>query len=99
MRRILCHAVVEQLPAYLRFTARMATSMDYDSTDIPAGYDRAREHGPEMLELWMNHVGRYLRQSRQPTILDLGCGTGRFADALATHFDATVIGLDPSRKM
>jgi ubiquinone/menaquinone biosynthesis C-methylase UbiE len=32
-------------------------------------------------------------------ILDLGCGTGRFSDALAVHFDADVIGVDPSLKM
>jgi ubiquinone/menaquinone biosynthesis C-methylase UbiE len=33
------------------------------------------------------------------TILDLGCGTGRFSDTLATWFSAMVIGVDPSRKM
>lgn len=33
------------------------------------------------------------------TILDLGCGSGRFSEALAAHFDARVIGLDPSTKM
>src|SRR5438876_12065580 len=32
-------------------------------------------------------------------VLDLGCGTGRLSQALAVHFDATVIGIDPSRKM
>jgi SAM-dependent methyltransferase len=32
-------------------------------------------------------------------ILDLGCGTGRFSDALAMRFDADVIGIDPSVKM
>jgi ubiquinone/menaquinone biosynthesis C-methylase UbiE len=33
------------------------------------------------------------------TILDLGCGTGRFSNALAAHFDTEVIGVDPSAKM
>jgi ubiquinone/menaquinone biosynthesis C-methylase UbiE len=32
-------------------------------------------------------------------VLDLGCGTGRFSEALAAQFDAHVIGLDPSLKM
>src|SRR5262245_15549980 len=32
-------------------------------------------------------------------ILDLGCGTGRFSNALAAHFDTEVIGVDPSAKM
>jgi ubiquinone/menaquinone biosynthesis C-methylase UbiE len=72
--------------------------MDYDRTDIPAGYDRARDHGPEMLELWMNAIAAHL--DRVPsTIVDLGCGTGRFSGALAVHFDAELIGVDPSHKM
>ncbi|MGH9846161.1 MAG: class I SAM-dependent methyltransferase, partial [Blastocatellia bacterium] len=33
------------------------------------------------------------------TILDLGCGTGRFSEALAVRFDVAVIGVDPSTKM
>jgi ubiquinone/menaquinone biosynthesis C-methylase UbiE len=36
---------------------------------------------------------------RIKTILDLGCGTGRFSEALAVRFDAEVIGIDPSTKM
>ena len=32
-------------------------------------------------------------------VLDLGCGTGRFSQALAVYFDAEVIGVDPSIKM
>ena len=73
--------------------------MDYDSTDIPVGYDRGRDHGPEVLQLWMNVVASYVGKQRLDTILDLGCGTGRFSEALAVHFDAEVIGLDPSEKM
>jgi hypothetical protein len=30
--------------------------MDYDATDIPVFYDRGRDHGPEVLDLWMNVV-------------------------------------------
>ena len=73
--------------------------MDYDSTEIPAAYDRTRDHGPEFLELWMNHLEPYVDRSQTGTILDLGCGTGRFADALAARFEATVIGVDPSQRM
>ena len=29
---------------------------NYDSTTLPAGYDRARDHGPENLALWMRAV-------------------------------------------
>lgn len=73
--------------------------MDYDSTDIPLAYDRGRDHGPEVLQLWMNVVASYAGIQRLHTILDLGCGTGRFSESLAAHFDADVIGIDPSKKM
>jgi ubiquinone/menaquinone biosynthesis C-methylase UbiE len=73
--------------------------MDYDSTDIPVAYDRGRDHGPELLQLWMNFVASVAGDQRLNTILDLGCGTGRFSEALAAHFDAEVIGIDPSQKM
>lgn len=72
---------------------------DYDLTDIPAGYDRARDHGPEVLDLWMRMVAEYLEGRSIARILDLGCGTGRFSEGLAARFDAEVIGIDPSVKM
>ena len=74
-------------------------SMNYDTTDIPVAYDRGRDHGPEVLYLWMNVVSSCVGEQRINTILDLGCGTGRFSEALAAHFDAEVIGIDPSKKM
>ena len=73
--------------------------MDYDLTDIPVGYDRGRDHGPEFLQLWMNFIASAVGPQHLNTILDLGCGTGRFSEALAAHFDAEVIGIDPSQKM
>jgi ubiquinone/menaquinone biosynthesis C-methylase UbiE len=73
--------------------------MDYDSTEIPVGYDRGRDHGPEFLELWMKIVASCSGSQRLDTILDLGCGTGRFSEFLAAHFEAEVVGVDPSKKM
>jgi putative ABC transport system permease protein len=73
--------------------------MDYDATNIPAVYDHGRSHGPEVLDLWMDEVTRYVGECRAATVLDLGCGTGRFSDALATRFAATVFGVDPSQRM
>jgi ubiquinone/menaquinone biosynthesis C-methylase UbiE len=73
--------------------------MDYDSTTIPASYDRARDHTPEVLDLWMDTVAASARQCSIRFILDLGCGTGRFSQALETRFAANVIGIDPSAKM
>lgn len=73
--------------------------MDYDATDIAATYDRGRDHGPEFLDLWMNVVASHVKDQDTKRILDLGCGTGRFSEALAVYFDAEVIGIDPSKKM
>jgi ubiquinone/menaquinone biosynthesis C-methylase UbiE len=73
--------------------------MDYDATELPACYDRGRTHTPEVLDLWMETVGRFVGNGHVRLILDLGCGTGRFADALATRFAATVIGVEPSKRM
>jgi len=73
--------------------------MDYDLTDIPAAYDRGRDHGPEVLALWMRALQAHLPDPGVDTVLDLGCGTGRFTQALAAHFDAEVVGVDPSQHM
>jgi ubiquinone/menaquinone biosynthesis C-methylase UbiE len=73
--------------------------VDYDRTNIPAAYDRGRDHGPEVLNLWMNVIESHLDGGSVGTILDLGCGTGRFSDTLAKRFGARVVGLDPSEKM
>jgi ubiquinone/menaquinone biosynthesis C-methylase UbiE len=73
--------------------------MNYDATDIAANYDRGRDHGSELLDLWMSAVAAYVQGSGVKRILDLGCGTGRFTEALAAKFDAEVIGVDPSAKM
>ena len=73
--------------------------MDYDQTDIPAAYDRGRDHGPEVLDLWMSAVESHLDGGAITRILDLGCGTGRFSEGLAARFDAEVVGVDPSTKM
>ena len=72
---------------------------DYDLTDIPAAYDRARDHGPEVVDLWMRTVAEKLEGRSIRRVLDLGCGTGRFSEGLAARFNAEVIGVDPSVKM
>jgi len=73
--------------------------LDYDLTGIPAAYDRGRDHGPEVLNLWMNVLESQLDGASISTVLDLGCGTGRFSEGLATRFGARVVGVDPSEKM
>jgi ubiquinone/menaquinone biosynthesis C-methylase UbiE len=73
--------------------------LDYDLTDIPATYDRAHDHGRAVLDQWMSEVASHVNSAAVHVVLDLACGTGRFAPSLAGFFDATVIGVDPSLKM
>jgi len=73
--------------------------MDYDATNIASSYDLGRDHGPEFLDLWMRTISSYLEGKTIKNVLDLGCGTGRFTEGLAAHFNADVIGIDPSTKM
>src|SRR5207247_7220831 len=70
--------------------------MDYDLTDIPAAYDRGRDHGPEFLDLWMHALDPHFKALSVASILDLGCGTGRFSEALSAHFTDVVVGFDPT---
>ena len=73
--------------------------MDYDQTDIAASYDKARALAPETKALWQDLLSADIGREAVSLIIDLGCGTGRFSELLATHFGARVIGIDPSRKM
>jgi predicted RNA methylase len=38
----------------------------------------------------MNVIASHVKDQRVKTILDLGCGTGRFSEALAVHFDPPI---------
>ncbi len=73
--------------------------MDYDKTSIPESYDRGRSYSPEVLRIWLEALSAHVARDAVCDIVDLGCGTGRFSGPLADHFDAEVIGVDPSEKM
>jgi ubiquinone/menaquinone biosynthesis C-methylase UbiE len=73
--------------------------MDYDKTEIPTTYDKARALAPEMRRLWQDLLSVHISRAEISLVIDVGCGTGRFSELLAGHFSAQVIGIDPSRKM
>jgi ubiquinone/menaquinone biosynthesis C-methylase UbiE len=73
--------------------------MDYDNTEIATSYDKARVVAPETVRLWQHWLSVDVAQTEMSLVIDLGCGTGRFSEILATHFGCQVIGIDPSRKM
>jgi len=72
--------------------------MDYDRTAMPEAYDRGRQMAPGVLAIWLDELAGLLPR-RPERIVDLGCGTGRFAGGLADGYAARVIGVDPSEKM
>ena len=73
--------------------------MDYDNTEIATSYDKARVLAPETVRLWRHLLSIDVAQTGMSLVIDLGCGTGRFSEILATHFGCQVIGIDPSRRM
>jgi len=73
--------------------------MDYDKSDIAAIYDAARALTPDRSRQWERLLAMHIDQGAISTVVDLGCGTGRFTELLATHFGADVIGIDPSGRM
>jgi len=73
-------------------------SVDYNGR-IAAHYAAARGFAPETAALWTAVVEPFIERSHPPTVLDLGCGTGRFSTLFAERFRARVIGLDPAVAM
>ena len=73
--------------------------MNYDQTDMPAAYDAGRGYSPSVLAYWLEVIAQSVPRGSVSEILDLGCGTGRYSNALADFYDANVIAIDPSEKM
>lgn len=71
----------------------------YDQSDIHLCYEKSRQLPAEAIRLWLETISRYVPRDSTQAILDLGCGTGRFTEALSHHFSAQVLGIDPSLKM
>ncbi len=71
----------------------------YTSADSAKRYDSARALPPETKALWIEALKAQIPASEIKTILDLGCGTGRFTLALSEAFGSQVIGVEPSTAM
>lgn len=66
---------------------------------MPENYERGRSPPPGVLDMWMARLAAALDGREIKTIIDLGCGTGRFTARLSDLFNAHVVGVDPSEKM
>jgi ubiquinone/menaquinone biosynthesis C-methylase UbiE len=76
------------------------TKMGVFSDPSAAGrYDQARELSADTIELWLEALRTHIDFTRVRTILDLGCGTCRFAIPMANSANARVIAVDPSAAM
>lgn len=73
-------------------------ALDYDS-EISSKYPAARAFSPEATETWCALLRSLLIPANRVTILDLGCGTGRFSVLFAERFKLYVVGLDPAFRM
>jgi len=72
--------------------------IDYNA-GIAVGYPAARTLSAETAATWTAILAQFVPTSYLATVLDLGCGTGRFSALFAERFAAFVIGLDPSVDM
>jgi SAM-dependent methyltransferase len=72
--------------------------VDYDC-GIAASYPAARALSDETATTWIAIVEPFLACCHSPTVLDLGCGTGRFSALFAKRFLARIVGLDPALAM
>jgi ubiquinone/menaquinone biosynthesis C-methylase UbiE len=71
----------------------------YDKVGASDRYDAARSLPEASLKLWLDEIKNALPIQPRRGILDLGCGTGRFTEALQRTFRCRVIGVDPSSTM
>src|SRR6185295_5361139 len=71
--------------------------VDYDR--MAPGYQQARSLTREGLAGWHEATARYLPPSAGLPVVDIGSGTGVFAEAFANWFGCEVIGVEPSDGM
>jgi len=76
----------------------LTRKFNYDKSNIPKIYSVARQLPIETMDLWLRTIQDSIVTPIE-TILDLGCGEGRFSIPLANKFNTRVYGIDPSEKM
>ena len=71
----------------------------YNLGEAAKHYDVARQLPTATTALWLGALKSAIGDHEIATILDLGCGTGRFSTALRQAFSCRVIGVEPSAAM
>jgi SAM-dependent methyltransferase len=74
---------------------------NHDHSDVSRVYAAARTWPSQAWAVWRAATSGIVPAEAGAirTIVDAGCGTGRFSPILAEIFDAAVVGVDPSAKM
>ncbi|TDD45998.1 class I SAM-dependent methyltransferase [Kribbella antibiotica] len=72
--------------------------VDYDGR-LHRVYAQGRALPASSLDSWMRTAAGFVPPARPLTVLDLGCGIGRFTPALAETFGGPVYGVEPSTAM
>ncbi|UCH52045.1 MAG: methyltransferase domain-containing protein [Chloroflexota bacterium] len=70
-----------------------------DYSKISASYDKGRSLSESNIEIWLALISKYIGPRKGLTLLDLGCGTGRFALPIANRLNCRVVGADYSKEM
>ena len=73
--------------------------MDYDKTNVPSTYDAGRDTSPEAKASFLGAFAAKTGTDVIDRIIDIGCRTGRYTQALSEIFGADVLGVEPSEKM
>jgi ubiquinone/menaquinone biosynthesis C-methylase UbiE len=73
--------------------------MRYDLTSVPEKYHSSRALTPADVRRWVSLVQEVIQPEVGNSLIDLGCGTGRFTVPLAEQLGLPVIGIDPSQRM
>lgn len=76
----------------------MVRKVDYDER-MHSVYAKGRVMSPAALATWMDAFSRHLPERRPLTLVDVGCGIGRFTPWLADMFGGPVYGVEPSTRM
>ncbi len=82
----------------MRASAKALAGFAYDQR-LASVYDEGQAMLPETRELWLQRFEHHAGQRRPQSVLDLGCGTGAFAPALAEAFGGPVFAVEPSDHM
>jgi ubiquinone/menaquinone biosynthesis C-methylase UbiE len=70
-----------------------------DYRKIASVYDKGRALSEQNINLWLDAASRLSKAPANTKLLDLGCGTGRFAIPLAEKLHFKVTGADFSKEM